>query len=238
MKHAIPFFLFICTQFFCQAQVINNDTIVSVLQIKPYDGSPPPPKQLLSAQTSQSSMRLSGTAPNFSTPDYVGSFSAQEQAVCQKAIDIWKLRLNGNPNVTIRTKFTKFAMSSDIGAKARFYCGTVSSTVVKTNTVFSPINRTDINYVAPLYITLNNSQTIPGQSNQQYELDVYINSNITSWYLDENAVGNCPSNMLDLLSAIIHEIGHSLGFASSYKYNETTGDISYPSCGYIYAYDN
>lgn len=174
-------------------------------------------KLLLSSQSGNGNARLLSNSVNFATPTYVGTFTATEMAVCQKALDIWKLRLNSSNSVSIRTNFSKASLGTSIGAAAQLYWASSlanNTTLSPPYANYAPINRTDILYAMPLLINLRGSN-IPGLTGQVYELDIQINSDITNWYLDPTAIGNCPAGQLDLLSALLHEIGHSLGFASS-----------------------
>lgn len=211
----------------------SNPISTSILIIQPSNGIPT--KSLLSAQTTQSNARLLGTPVNFTTPTYVGTFTTDEMAVCQKALDIWKLRLNTNNSVAIRTIFSRASLGAGVGAGARLYWATSTAnntTLSPPYANYTPVNRTDILYAMPLLINLRGAN-IPGLTGQQFELDIQINSDIplSTWHLDPTAIGNCPIGKLDLLSAIIHEVGHALGFASSARL------AAYRIGGSIFGYD-
>ncbi len=54
-----------------------------------------------------------------------------------------------------------------------------------------------------------------------YEIDASFNSAFANWYLGTD--GNVPSNKWDFYSVVLHELGHGLGFLSSFDVSGSYG---------------
>jgi hypothetical protein len=79
-------------------------------------------------------------------------------------------------------------------------------------------------------LSLVNAITGTDHSNGEYDMDIYVNS-IKNWYTGLD--GNPGASQHDMISVMLHEIGHGLGFASLAKVDSmgsfghlTAGDYS------------
>ena len=64
------------------------------------------------------------------------------------------------------------------------------------------------------------------------EIDADFNSAFGDWYLGTD--GNVPFDKYDFFSVVLHELGHGLGFFSSFEVGGSSGKWGYPSGGVTY----
>jgi hypothetical protein len=73
-------------------------------------------------------------------------------------------------------------------------------------------------YATSLANSITGTELNPGQ----FDIDVYLNSSI-NWYTD--TIGTVPAGNYDLVSVVLHEICHGLGFVSLAKKSGTVGSF-------------
>lgn len=84
---------------------------------------------------------------------------------------------------------------------------------------------------ATLYIQMTNASNCPGASNNIH-ITLNINSNPPApWYLGVD--GNPPSNQIDIMTVVMHELTHGMGFVSG----SADALCNYPSSPNKYIYD-
>ena len=126
------------------------------------------------------------------------------------AAAIWSSILQSNVPITIKACWANLGGSSILG-----YSGGGS---IHRNFTNAPLASTW--YSASLANSLTGSDLDP--SNQ--DMHITYNSNFT-WYYGTD--GNPPSNQHDLMTVVLHEIGHGLNFAGSMTYSGGIGSWGY-----------
>ena len=123
----------------------------------------------------------------------------------QAAIDTWSE--NFSSKVDVRVNIT-WARSANYGVLAS------ASSV--SNFVFPEAPDKTLYYASAL------ANSIAGRDldKDKPEMEITITST-APWYLGTD--GNCPKNLYDLQSVILHEMGHGLGFNSGSYYDEFSG---------------
>ncbi|MDI6804977.1 MAG: FN3 associated domain-containing protein [Bacteroidota bacterium] len=90
---------------------------------------------------------------------------------------------------------------------------------------FTNAPKQNIGYPTALAEAISNENLNGGKS----EIVIDFNKNI-SWYCD--TVGNCPANKYDLVTVMMHEIGHGIGYLPSFDVdNSGIGSWGYPYGG-------
>ncbi len=136
--------------------------------------------------------------------NFLGTFPADVQTAVEYASSIWEQSISSNVPVVVDVLYF------DLGA------GTLGVCIpnAKNNFPFNDLPET--------FYPLALANKISG-----YDLDtahadmlMYISST-ANFYTGTD--GNCPQNKIDLVSVALHEFGHGLGFADSYKIENTLG---------------
>jgi len=68
--------------------------------------------------------------------------------------------------------------------------------------------------------------------NTTFEIGADFNSTFSSWYLGTD--GNAPSNKYDFFTVVLHELGHGLGFMSTFRVSSANGEWGFSSGGVRY----
>jgi hypothetical protein len=154
-----------------------------------------PPKKLLL----QSEATLQGL--NFIA--YFGTISAEARHAAQYAMSLWSGYLKSD--VPIRIFITEKPMGTGVLASA--YPGSMlhgfegsTPNVLYPVALAEKIARKELN------------------STSQYDIVVNISDNHSMWYYGTD--GNTPANKYDLVTIVMHEITHGLGYTGSMKINE------------------
>ena len=124
-------------------------------------------------------------------------FSPEAQVAFQYAVDIWSTVISSDVPIVIDATWT------DLPGNA---LGSAGPSGLFWN--FDGALLPDVLYPSPLADKLAGADQMPGQSD--------INANFdsgTNWYMGLD--GNTPSSQYDLVSVVLHEIGHGLGFTGT-----------------------
>ncbi|MFN8619695.1 MAG: hypothetical protein U0869_02965 [Chloroflexota bacterium] len=123
-------------------------------------------------------------------------FTPQAQAAFQAAVDVWAARINSTQVIHINANWV--ALAPEKGGSAG------------SNNLFRLTG--DPNYYSAALAEAKCHCEIP---NQTYEINANFNSARTDWYFGTD--GATPVDKADLETVVLHEIGHGLGFLSTYS---------------------
>ncbi len=146
------------------------------------------------------------------------NFPANAEAAFQEAIDIWSYSISSS--VTIRVEANWTNLGSNI-------LGSAGPSFIYRNFANAP--NSDY-YASALADKIAGTDLNPGDP----DIEANFNSNF-SWYYGTD--GNCPFNQYDLVSVVLHELGHGLGFVSSASYSSGSGSIGIGSNDTPLVYD-
>ena len=170
---------------------------------------------------------LSGEPTAVITVAYNG-FTPEAQAAFQFAVDIWARTITSEVPIRITANW------SQLGDNV---LGSASATSTVSNFENAPLK--DVRYPLALAEKLARKQlNLPTQS----EISANFSSEI-NWYFGTDA--NPAANQFDLVSVVLHEIGHGLGFSDSFGANsqvavwglDNTGQTNMPIIYDLYLQD-
>lgn len=146
------------------------------------------------------------TASSQFTINFLGAIPADVQTAVEYASSIWEQLITSDVPVEVDVLYF------DLGA------GTLGVCIPNAR------NNFPFNNLPETFYPISLANKISG-----YDLDtahadmlMYISST-ANFYTDTD--GNCPPNKIDLVSVALHEFGHGLGFADSYKIENTLGSF-------------
>ncbi|MEM9053449.1 MAG: hypothetical protein AAGC47_15450, partial [Bacteroidota bacterium] len=162
-----------------------------------------PPEAWIKKLMTGEAKGANGSACSTIEVTYIG-FSVEAQEAFQAAVDIWQASISSPITIRIEANWT------DLGSNT---LGSAGSNFLYQNFPNVPDNRL---YPSALADLIAESDQNPG------EPDIIANFNSEfDWYYGTD--GNTPSDQFDLVSVVLHEIGHGLGFSSTKNYDEDTG---------------
>ena len=156
---------------------------------------------------------------------YVGAWTVDAQAAFQAAIDVWAglLTLPSTPPVSIdvEANWTSLAAGTlgSAGAYAYWSGGSLPAGISYPDALADAIAGIDI---GPLVNAADPDNT--------YEIIANFNSDYPNWYTGTD--GNPGAGEYDLMTVVLHELGHGVGFAGSAGYS--AGDGSFSATPFIY----
>lgn len=146
--------------------------------------------------------------------NYIG-FTPEAEAAFQAAVDIWEAALQTNVDIEVEANWTTL----DEGV-----LGSAGPNTIWTDFSGAP---EDHFYPSALADQLHGNDLDPG------EPDIVTNFNSEfDWYLGTD--GNPPGDQFDLLSVVLHELGHGLGFISTKDYDDGEGSLGFGGTPYTY----
>jgi hypothetical protein len=153
-----------------------------------------------------------GTAASRIEVTYTG-FTPEAQAAFQYAVDIWQSLLNSPVPIRVRANWTPLA-AGVLGSAGTTAFYTQSSGV-------NGATRNDVRYPVAL------AEKIAGQElNGPDAADINAQFSSTfNWYLGTD--GKPGAGQFDLVSVVLHELGHGLGFQAGTTYSTTNGQGGY-----------
>ena len=134
-------------------------------------------------------------------------FTDEAKAAFQYAIDIWASTIKSDVKIRV---FANWAFLDNVTTLAF-----VTPTEVKN---FEGAPNKDLWYPTALAEKLARKDINPAT---EADIVATFNSRRTDWYFGTD--GNCPSNKFDLVSVVLHELGHGLGFSGTFRVNNSNG---------------
>lgn len=130
----------------------------------------------------------------------------------------------GRTAVNYAVSILESILPPDIEMTAVIAAGTMDSGVLGNSTTAAFVDGREINALYPdAYYPIALAEKIYGEGlNHETAADIYININTdVNWYVGTE--GNTPTSQYDLVTVIIHEFIHGLGFYDSMYADESTG---------------
>lgn len=141
--------------------------------------------------------------------EYSG-FTPEAQAAFQHAVDIWQSLLNSPVTIHVKANWTPLAAGVLGSAGASAYYSRIDGAT-----------KSDVSYPVAL------AEKIAGRDlNSAASADINANFSSTfNWYYGLD--GNTPAGKYDLVTVVLHELGHGLGFIAGTNYSTTTKEGAY-----------
>ncbi len=154
--------------------------------------------------------------------NYNGSgWTAEAQNAFEYAVSIWETLIESNIVIVVDADF------SSLGTGV---LGGAGTTTIHRN--FSGATYANTWYAAALANTISGVDL----NGSEAEISASFNNNINipglNWYYGTD--GNTPSNRIDFVSVVLHEIGHGLGFFGSMTKNGLIGSWGYSGFPVVY----
>lgn len=162
-------------------------------------------KNKIIASTRALAFRKSNVESKFDVK-YTG-FTPEAKAAFEYAFDIWSTILKTNVKIRV---FANWAFIENINTLAF-----VTPTEIRN---FNESPRPDVWYPMAL------AEKLAGRDlNSVTEADIVVtfNSRRDDWYFGTD--GNCPADKFDLVSVVLHELGHGLGFSGTFRVSNSVG---------------
>ena len=147
-------------------------------------------------------------------------FSTQAQTAFQTAVDIWEGLISSPVTIRVSANWTNLGSGVLGSAGPTFYASD-----------FDGAPQLNVAYPGAL------AEKLAGENlNDPAEFDIVANFNSNfNWYY--NSTGTPGVNQYDLISVILHELGHGLGFVDTYNLISTTGEYGSFTNGLPFGYD-
>lgn len=135
---------------------------------------------------------------------YIG-FSVEAQQAFQAAVDIWETLISSPVTIRVEAHWTNLGPGALGGA---IYTSAYAN--------FTGAQKLNVFYPAAL------AEKMRGENLNSDEPDIFAQfSNSTNWHF--NPATTPPPNTFDLVTVVLHEIGHGLGFASTFDVQGANG---------------
>jgi hypothetical protein len=150
---------------------------------------------------------------------YIG-FTPEAEAAFQKAVDIWETLLSSPIDIHVTAEWKPLG-SNVLG----------SATTGTFFANFDGAQNTSTWYPVALAEKMANREL-----NDPNEADIFANfSSNTNWYYGLD--GNTTPGSYDLVTVVLHELGHGLGFLDSYDINNGVASVGFGSAAFPVVYD-
>ncbi len=205
--------MLLCTQFVTAQMLTIKPRKPIVCYESHYEGSDhiPPPNKFQQWKQGRSARVKTATFEI----EYI-NFPADNQAknAFQFAVDIWETQLASSVPIRLRAQWA----SLDPGVLGQAIWGTAHANFdgAQHNNTFYPVAL---------------AEKIAGQElNPSDEPDVVATfSSTTDWYYGTD--GNTPTGKMDLVTVVLHEIAHGLGFTDTYNGESSQGSVGLENGG-------
>ena len=131
-------------------------------------------------------------------------FTPQAQTAFQQAVDIWQTLIVSPITINVTANWQPNPKPANLG----------SAKPAKFETNFAGTPLANVQYPAALANSIANQDL----DTTQVDIETNFNSNRTDWYFGTD--GNVLTDQCDLVSVVLHELGHALGFTNSFKFDD------------------
>jgi hypothetical protein len=132
--------------------------------------------------------------------DYIG-FTPEAEKAFQRAVEIWSSYLDADVTIWILARFEEFGSGSQQIGSAQ----TVEHWKFEDESFWTPSALADQKYGEDL-------------DPEAYDIMASFASDFKDWYFGTD--GNPPEDKIDFVTVVLHELGHGLGFESSFRVDE------------------
>jgi len=133
---------------------------------------------------------------------------AEAIAAIEYAVSIWETHISSASPIRVRAVWQSLPGTT---------LGSAGPTLVAQ--VPSPIGMNDT-WFAVAQASAMVGFDILATSTQEYDINMRLNCNFEEWYFDTD--GNTPEDFVDMVTVVLHEIGHGLGFVGTMGANVNT----------------
>ena len=154
--------------------------------------------------------------------------------------------LGGAPTADIEVSYTGFTPDAQTAFEAAVNVWEhtlVSSQVIHVDATWTALPTNVLGSAGPTFIRLQNGFWYPialaeakcsCERTSDAEIEATFSSAFSDWYFGTD--GDTPLNKVDFLTVVLHELGHGLGFISSFSVGGGKGFWGYSSSGTIYPF--
>ena len=148
-------------------------------------------------------------------------FPEQAKTSFEYAVAIWEKYLISTQTIRIKATWSKTVVSTVLAE-------TGATRIYRNSASIPNLPYANVWYPAPLAEALSGKDL----NSADFEMTVTLNANI-NWYLGTDA--KAQAGKFDIITVLLHEIAHGLGFSSSMSVNDTQG--LYGQSGSAYVFD-
>ena len=203
-------------------RVLESKTLTTptcVFTLNDYEGS----SSVLRTPEVIEKMAGGGSACSTFNVNYSG-FTPEAEAAFQFAVDIWSMSIESPQPITISANFAPLAPNTLGQAGA-----------VSVHTVNHPDAVPNTWYPKAIAEKILDQQINPDPFGNSVDITAEFSST-ANFYFGTDAMP--PANQIDFVSVVLHEIGHGLGFGTSFRTTDgTTGSIREPNSMRAAVYD-
>ena len=168
----------------------------------------------------QRSMLQASAFTSVITVNYGAGFTTEAQTAFQTAVDIWRTQISSSVPIVVEAQFTNLGTGGLLGL--------AGFRNVFSNFPGAPL--TNVFYPGPI------ANRISGVDRDGAAAEIGISlNNVANWSYATDGVP--VAGKPDFVSAVLHELGHGLGFAGSASINSMTGAGQLGVMGRPYSYD-
>lgn len=137
-------------------------------------------------------------------------FPPSARTAFQRAVDIWSSRVNSSQTIKIDARYESFADENVLGS--------AGATFIVKIPLSDGQSARDVWFASALADAILDRDTVPGKA----DIVASFNSDLPNWHFGTDQ--NPGPGEFDFTTVVLHEIGHGLGFSSSFDYEGSEGN--------------